>query len=273
MLLVDVSIKVAVPGGDYAASLLQTFIHFHKPSKLLHNICSEVVYVSVALAAVKIMSLITKKVNLGNIGLTKESASLELAIGFVVQLASAIVILDVIGKFKYLTGLNSLPTAWLFQILILFLLTAIAEEVISRGYVFQIAEHYWGSGIAVVVSFLVFGFDHIIGGGLGALSQACGAAISGVFYSAAYLATRRLWLPIGLHWAWDFLLTVEEGRGSRQGIIPSTSSGQEQQNIATLDAFVLFSLTAILFFVAWRRGHWCPRTCKRRVHYQQTPEA
>jgi membrane protease YdiL (CAAX protease family) len=79
---------------------------------------------------------------------------------------------------------------------------AAAEEVMLRGYTFQALEEQWGGAAATLVTALVFGALHGVNPDSGWASFV-GIVISGVLFGVAYWTTRRLWLPIGLHVAWN----------------------------------------------------------------------
>jgi uncharacterized protein len=79
---------------------------------------------------------------------------------------------------------------------------AAAEEVMLRGYAFQALEEQWGGGAATLVTALIFGALHGVNPDSGWASFA-GIVVSGVLFGVAYWTTRRLWLPIGLHVAWN----------------------------------------------------------------------
>lgn len=80
---------------------------------------------------------------------------------------------------------------------------AIVEEVFFRGFLLRLFDNWFGSWVAVIVVSLVFALVH------GLSSPAGPAAALFVFVSAslmlnmAYLLTRRLWLPIALHLAFN----------------------------------------------------------------------
>ncbi|MEO3874538.1 type II CAAX endopeptidase family protein [Nonomuraea sp. B12E4] len=81
---------------------------------------------------------------------------------------------------------------------------AVAEEALFRGVLFRIMEERTGTVIALVVSTLLFGATHLVNVNAtlwGALSI---ALTGGFMMTAAYITTRSLWLPIGLHFAWNF---------------------------------------------------------------------
>jgi membrane protease YdiL (CAAX protease family) len=82
--------------------------------------------------------------------------------------------------------------------------SSVVEEVIIRGLVLRILAEVFGRWWALAVSSLLFGALHfanpnssiIIGLGL--------AIQAGFLLGVAYLWTERLWLPFGLHGAWNF---------------------------------------------------------------------
>jgi CAAX protease family protein len=79
---------------------------------------------------------------------------------------------------------------------------AAAEEVMLRGYTFQALAEQWGGTAATVITAILFGALHGINPHAGWGSFA-GIVVSGILFGAAVLATGRLWLPIGLHVAWN----------------------------------------------------------------------
>ena len=86
---------------------------------------------------------------------------------------------------------------------LLFLAVGIFEEVVTRGIIFRQLEQALGTWLAMVVSALFFGFGHRGNPGATWVSSVAIALEAGALLAAAYVATRSLWLPIGLHWAWN----------------------------------------------------------------------
>ncbi len=84
-------------------------------------------------------------------------------------------------------------------------LAAAFEEIAFRGYAFQRLVDSIGALGAVVVSSGLFGAAHLWNPSATAFSTA-NTLLAGVLLSVAYLRTRALWLPIGLHWGWNFFL-------------------------------------------------------------------
>jgi membrane protease YdiL (CAAX protease family) len=87
--------------------------------------------------------------------------------------------------------------------LALLLPAAVHEELVFRGYPFQRIAEGWGPVGAVVVLSGLFGLLHLQNPDPTALSTA-NTMLAGVLLAVAYLRTRGLWLPIGLHFAWNF---------------------------------------------------------------------
>jgi len=85
------------------------------------------------------------------------------------------------------------------------LLAAAVEEIAFRGYAFQRLVDSIGRLGAVLAVSALFGVAHIQNPSSTPLSTA-NTALAGVLLAVAYLKTRGLWLPLGLHWAWNFFL-------------------------------------------------------------------
>ncbi len=83
-------------------------------------------------------------------------------------------------------------------------LVAVFEELLCRAILFRLVEKAWGSGVALLVSLLFFILAHLPNEHVSAIGL-LNTGMAGLGLSAAYMATRRLWLPIGLHFVWNYL--------------------------------------------------------------------
>lgn len=82
------------------------------------------------------------------------------------------------------------------------ILISFVEELSFRGYIMQGLARAWGMPVAVIVSSLLFGGVHALNPDatfLGILT----IVVGGVLFATAYLVSKSLWLPIGLHVGWN----------------------------------------------------------------------
>lgn len=84
-------------------------------------------------------------------------------------------------------------------------LAAAFEEILFRGYLFQQLLSRAGPIPAVTLFSGLFALAHLGNPSATPLST-LNTFLSGVLLSVAYWKTRALWLPIGLHWSWNFCM-------------------------------------------------------------------
>lgn len=84
------------------------------------------------------------------------------------------------------------------------ILAAVGEELAFRGGLFRILEERFGTTAALTLSAAVFGLLHALNPGATVVSTLAIALEAGVLLGAAYVLTRNLWFPIGLHLGWNF---------------------------------------------------------------------
>jgi uncharacterized protein len=78
------------------------------------------------------------------------------------------------------------------------------EELIYRGAIFRIVEESLGTTAALALSALLFGLSHL-GNYAATLASAVSIAVAGgITFGLTYTLTRSLWLPIGVHFGWNF---------------------------------------------------------------------
>ena len=111
---------------------------------------------------------------------------------------------------------NFAPGQALLAAINMAVLSAIGEEIIFRGVVFRIFEEMFGTFIALMVSAGFFGLIHMGNHGATVTSGAAIALEAGLLLAVSYAVVRNLWLPIGLHFGWNF---------AESGIFGSVVSG------------------------------------------------
>jgi membrane protease YdiL (CAAX protease family) len=127
----------------------------------------------------------------------------ELGLGLLVGLGLftlIIAILWILGVYR-VNGVNS----WLviFPALVANVPSGFIQEIIFRGVIFRITDEWLGPWWALGISSVLFGTIHVLSVGATVQSVIAITLEAGVLLGAAYLLTHRLWLPIGIHVAWD----------------------------------------------------------------------
>lgn len=84
------------------------------------------------------------------------------------------------------------------------ILVSFFEEILFRGIIFRLVEKSFGTRKSLIVSALLFSAAHLPNAGFSVLAFAV-TVVAGLMFCAAYMQTRRLWLPIGIHFSWNFL--------------------------------------------------------------------
>lgn len=150
------------------------------------------------------------------------------------------------------------------------------EEVLFRGLLLRILDAWFGSWAALVISSALFGLAHIGNPGAtwwGALAIAVEA---GLLLGGAYLLTRRLWLPIGIHVTWNFLSggifsSQISGGGETRGLFTSEFTGPDWLTGGTLGIegsviTVIICSTAglAMLYLAHRQGQLLPSVRRER---------
>ena len=86
----------------------------------------------------------------------------------------------------------------------LFFLVAVSEEIFFRGILFRIINRRWNIWAALVISALIFGGLHIFNDNATLWSSIAIAIEAGSLLGAAYAYSKNIWLPIGIHWIWNY---------------------------------------------------------------------
>lgn len=109
---------------------------------------------------------------------------------------------------------NPDPGQWWLSMLVMFVAfigVGWEEELVTRGYLLHNLADSWLSTsgrvkiiMAVILTSALFGFMHMLNPNatwIGAL----GSGLAGIFLAYGLIASKRLWLPIGIHIGWNFI--------------------------------------------------------------------
>jgi membrane protease YdiL (CAAX protease family) len=88
---------------------------------------------------------------------------------------------------------------------IIFVFAASAEEALFRGYPLQTLTRAHLSWLGVLLTSVPFALVHLNNPNVARGFTFVNTALAGVWLAIAYLRTRSLWFPLGLHWSWNWM--------------------------------------------------------------------
>lgn len=133
----------------------------------------------------------------------------DLAIGFAVGFVSLAIAVAIAYKglhFSFTTA-GLIPTVRsLIGSLVLLFVAALAEEAMFRGYGLQTLSRAKLAWLGVLLTSVPFALVHLSNPNVVPFVTFANTALAGIWLAAAYLRTRSLWLPLGVHWSWNWAL-------------------------------------------------------------------
>jgi len=179
---------------------------------------------------------------------------------------STVGILAALGIYQ-VTGNNGWQT--MLAVLPASILSGVLEEVLIRGIAFRILEQWLGSWVALGISAVIFGALHLLNPGATLLNAAAISIEAGILLAAAFMLTRRLWLCIGIHVAWNFtqggVFSVAVSGGQSKGLLQSKMIGPDwltggafgaEASVVALG--VCFAAGIVLIVLAINKGNVVP---------------
>ena len=184
-----------------------------------------------------------------------------------VAIAAALGVYSISGQGDLTDLLPAFITAALFP--------AISEELVFRGIMFRWLEEWGGSWVALILSSVRFGLVHAFNPGSSWVAVSFIAIEAGVMLGAAYMLTRSLWLPMGIHAAWNFaqgeVYDIPVSGQAVHGLVDARLAGPPllTGNGFGLEASILAVVIATAFglwllWLAVRRGEVIPPWWVRR---------
>jgi membrane protease YdiL (CAAX protease family) len=150
------------------------------------------------------------------------------------------------------------------------MMVALSEELIFRGMAVREWALKMGWPLATVFGGLYFGLAHMIGlfpriSGLEVGWVFFSALIAGILFTAMYIRSKSLWLPIGFHFGWNLCLqlffgTTTSGREANFGLFltelsgPAFLTGGAFGMESSVITYVLYIVVAVLFLRYSRLG-------------------
>ncbi len=136
----------------------------------------------------------------------------DLAFGSIVGAASlmfAAVVITALGGFSFSLNVQASGAAILRTLvvtIIIFVLGAAAEEAWFRGYILQTFLRSHAILLAAIPSSVLFAAVHLGNPNVAPVWTFLNTTLAGVWLAIAYLRTRSLWFPLGVHWAWNWTM-------------------------------------------------------------------
>jgi membrane protease YdiL (CAAX protease family) len=89
---------------------------------------------------------------------------------------------------------------------VIFIIAAAAEEMLFRGYPLQTMMRALPFVAAIIPSSVFFAAVHLNNPNVSRGFTFINTTLAGFWLAVAYLRTRSLWFPLGLHWAWNWAM-------------------------------------------------------------------
>jgi membrane protease YdiL (CAAX protease family) len=160
------------------------------------------------LASYKLMTAIFDRRPLGSVGLAFHPRwwrELVRGLGVGAAMLSLVVALEGMGGLAHFTFSPHPMLKVGATSFVMFAVAAAHEEAVFRGYPFQrLVESLTPVG-AIAVTSMLFGLAHL-GNPHRTWISTLNTALVGIPFAIAYLRTRSLWMPIGMHFIWNYLM-------------------------------------------------------------------
>lgn len=187
--------------------------------------------------------------------------AIGLALGFVL-FAAVVGIAALAGAYR-ITGTGG-ATHLVAALASVAILPGFREELLFRGILFRWLEEFGGSWFALAATSALFGLAHIFNPNATWWSSFAIAVEAGVLLGASYMLTRSLWLPIGLHAAWNFtqgaIFGVPVSGLASPGLVDAELGGPDWLSGGTFG----LEASVIALVIATAAGLWMLRRAHQR---------
>ena len=89
---------------------------------------------------------------------------------------------------------------------LMFTFAALAEEAAFRGYPLQTFTRAQLALLGVLLTSVPFALGHLWNPNVVPGVTFANTALAGIWLALAYLRTRSLWFPLGVHWSWNWVM-------------------------------------------------------------------
>ena|ERR1700752_4302988 len=129
------------------------------------------------------------------------------------------------------------------------------EELVFRGALLYILIQKFGSKTACIISAISFGIYHwfsygVFGNPVQMIYVFMVTGVGGLMFAYAYAFTKSLYLPIGLHFGWNFITIVIFSQGPLGQQLLISTGGESLGFVLTL-MFFLYQILVLPFLTYW----------------------
>lgn len=169
----------------------------------------------------------------------------DFSIGCIIGLSIISGTFSLLYLFGYVSveGINSSPN--LFESFIFAFFFVFLQDIVYFAIIFRITERHLGSVFSIILTGIVFGFEHLLFPNYSIWDATAITIVGAVLFSALYIRTRRVWMIFGFHFVYDFiqngfLLKIQdmepifEVKVSGPKIIAGSQNGFESSVIAII---------------------------------------
>jgi membrane protease YdiL (CAAX protease family) len=208
LLLSFIGEAIFLPVNYYARSLSNDFIRFTL------ELIFRLLLFSIAILAGWACGRFLEDLPLRALGFSPERGyARDLWLGSLIgaiTLAIAVLLAFASGGLRFtFSAANMLPAAGKTIVVsaFIFLIAAAAEEVMFRGYPLQTMTRVGLAWVGILLTSVPFAAVHLSNPN-STIFAFINTILAGVWLAVAYLRTRNLWFPLGVHWAWNWTMAA-----------------------------------------------------------------
>lgn len=154
-------------------------------------------------------------------------------------------------------------------------MASVGEELLFRAILFRILEQSLGTLRALLVSALIFGLVHLVNPDATLISSLAISLEAGLLLGLAFVVTRNLWFPIGIHLAWNFAqggIYGASGSSESPSLIEMAffgpnwvTGGATGTDTSAVTIILCVAATVTFALMARNRGLWEPARLRFRL--------
>lgn len=127
----------------------------------------------------------------------------------IVSLLVATALATAIGGFQFAfnpSGISTGTGKTLLVSCLVFIPAAAAEEIVFRGYPLQTMTRARLAWVGLILPSILFAWVHMSNPNVVPGFTLLNTTLAGIWLGVAYLRTRSLWFPLGIHWSWNWMM-------------------------------------------------------------------